>query len=77
MNNKHRKTLIAIFDNPLRSDVNWTDIEKLVVSLGGRLVERAGSRVGLDLNGVWALFHRSHPEKVPDKGALKSVRVFF
>lgn len=76
MNNKHRKTLSAIFDTPVRSDVNWMEIEKLVVSLGGRVVERAGSRVGLDLNGVWGLFHRPHPEKVTDKGALKSVREF-
>lgn len=76
MNNKHRKTLSAIFEDPVRSDVNWSEIEKLVIALGGRVVERAGSRVGVDLNGIWALFHRPHPEKVTDKGALKSVREF-
>lgn len=72
----HRKTLIAIFDNPVRSDVAWKDIESLIFALGGDLSEGRGSRIRIALNGVRAVFHRPHPQKETDKGALKSVRRF-
>jgi hypothetical protein len=40
------------------------------------VTEGSGSRVRVKLNGVFAVFHRPHPERVTDKGALKSVRKF-
>lgn len=73
---KHRKTLRAVFEEPARSGVVWTDIEKLLSALGADLSEGRGSRVRVYLNGVRAVFHRPHPRKVTDKGALKSVRRF-
>lgn len=73
---KHRKTLRAIFEAPTRSDVVWTDIEKLLRALGAEISEGRGSRVRVYLNGVRAVFHRSHPRKETDKGALKSMRRF-
>ena len=76
LSSKHRKTLQAIFANPVRSDVPWTDIEALLGALEGELSEGRGSRVRIALNGVRAVFHRPHPAKETDKGALKSVRRF-
>ena len=76
MNSKSRKTLLAIFQNPIRSNVIWTDIEVLFSALGGEVSEGRGSRVRVSLKGVDAVFHRPHPEKETDKGALKSVRRF-
>ena len=38
--------------------------------------EGAGSRVRVALNGMRAVFHRPHPQKETDKGAIKSVRRF-
>ncbi len=76
MNSKNRKTFIAIFQNPIRSNVIWTDIEALFQALGGEVSEGRGSRVRVSLNGIDAVFHRPHPEKETDKGALKSVRRF-
>jgi hypothetical protein len=38
--------------------------------------EGNGSRVRVALNGVRAVFHRPHPHKETDKGAVKSVRRF-
>jgi len=32
--------------------------------------------VGIALNGVRAVFHRPHPEKETDKGALRAMRDF-
>jgi len=76
MNSKHRKTLELVFKNPVQVDILWTDIEGLLVVLGGELSEGSGSRVRVKLNGVRAVFHRPHPEKTTDKGAVNSVRRF-
>ena len=76
MNNRLKNTLLLIFTDPVRSDVVWSDIEKLFVALGGQVTQGNGSRVRVVLNGVFAVFHRPHPQKVTDKGALKSVRRF-
>jgi hypothetical protein len=76
LNNKQRKTLERIFEDPVRSDVPWSDIENLFTALGGELSEGRGSRVRVILNERYADFHRPHPERVTDKGALKSVRRF-
>ena len=72
----HRKTLQAIFEDPARSNIAWTDIEKLMLALGAELSEGRGSRVRVFLSGVRAVFHRPHPRKETDKGAVKSVRRF-
>lgn len=76
MSKKHRKTLGAIFENPVRSNVAWSDIEKMLQALGAELSEGSGSRVRIALGGVRAVFHRPHPQKETDKGALMSMRRF-
>jgi len=73
---KHFRTLGAIFADPTRSDVVWMDMEKLLRALDAELSERRGSRVRIHLNGVRAVFHRPHPQKETDKGALRSMRRF-
>ncbi|RXK82720.1 type II toxin-antitoxin system HicA family toxin [Chlorobaculum sp. 24CR] len=76
MNNRHQKILDQIFQNPVRSDIEWADIERLLLALGAELTEGSGSRVRIVLNGVRAVFHRPHPRKETDKGALQSIRRF-
>jgi hypothetical protein len=76
MNAKNRKTLGLIFQNPLKSDIPWKDIESLFAAFGGDMSEGRGSRVRVALNGVRAVFHRPHPRNETDKGALLSVRRF-
>ncbi len=76
MNKRHRKTLDAIFDMPVRSDIEWKEIESLFKALGAEISEGRGSRVRIALKGVRAVFHRPHPKKETDKGAVKSVRRF-
>jgi ABC-type sugar transport system ATPase subunit len=73
---KHRNTLEAIFENPVKSNVAWSDIEKMLEALGAELSEGSGSRVRIALRGVRAVFHRPHPQKETDKGALMSMRRF-
>jgi hypothetical protein len=76
LSSKHRKTLLAVFDDPVRSDVQWADVERLFIALGAEVSEGRGSRVRVVLGGVRAVFHRPHPQRDTDKGALKSVRRF-
>ncbi len=76
LSSKHRKTLQAVFEDPVRSNVAWTDVERLFGTLGAEVSEGRGSRVRVYLVGVRAVFHRPHPQKEIDKGALRSVRRF-
>ena len=76
MNKKHFATLEAIFADPVRANIVWRDIESLFAACGGEISEGEGSRIRIALNGVRAVFHRPHPQKETDKGAVKSVRRF-
>jgi len=48
----------------------------LLVALKAEISEGSGSRVRLVLNDVKAVFHRPHPKKETDKGAVVSMRRF-
>lgn len=76
MQSKHQKTLQEVFENPVRSNILWADIENMLLALGAIVSEGRGSRVRIALNDVRAVFHRPHPRKETDKGAVKSVRRF-
>jgi hypothetical protein len=73
---KHRKTLEAIFEKPERANIAWRDVEALFIALGAEVSEGSGSRVRVALKDVRAVFHRPHPRKETNKGAVKSVRRF-
>lgn len=74
MNAKHKKVLRSIFETPINASIVWKDIEALLIALGAELSEGRGSRVRISLNGVRAVFHRPHPKKETDKGAVVSMR---
>ena len=76
MNSKQKKTLQAVFTSPTRSSIAWKDVESLIIALGGIKEEGSGSRVRFILNGVFAVFHRPHPSKEADRGAVASVKRF-
>jgi hypothetical protein len=76
MNRSHRTTLQAIFDDPVRSNIAWRDIESMLEAAGAEMTEGRGSRVRIALNGIRAVFHRPHPQKETDKGAVRSMRQF-
>ena len=76
MGKKHRRTLASIFEDPVRANIAWRDIEAMLDAAGAEITEGVGSRVRIALNGVRAVFHRPHPEKETDKGAVRSMRRF-
>jgi hypothetical protein len=69
---KHEKTLEAMRQQPKPSNLRWTDIESLLVHLGGVVSERKGSAISISLRGVRGYFHRPHPGDKADKGAIES-----
>ena len=71
---KHKRTLDNIFSSPVCANVKWDDIEKMLIALGSEITEGRGSRVRIYLNKIRAVFHRPHPQKEMDKGALNSLR---
>ena len=76
MRTKHQKTLNDLFAVPSKAGILWKDIEALLVALGAEITEGNGSRVRIVLNGVRAVFHRPHPKKETDKGAVTAMRRF-
>lgn len=73
---RHRRTLIAIFAEPVRANIPWRRIEAMLGALGADLSEGRGSRVRVQLAGVRAVFHRPHPQKEASRGSVRSVRRF-
>ena len=76
LRSKHRKTLQAIFEKPVRANISWADIESLLVACGAEISEGQGSRVRIALYGVRAVFRRLHPRKGTDRGAVFAMRRF-
>lgn len=76
MKRKHDRILSAIFSDPIQAGILWRDIEVMLKALGAEVSERRGSRVCISLNGIDAVFHRPHPRKETDKGAISSMRRF-
>ena len=70
------KTLAAVSAEPTLANILWTDIESMLVHLGATVSEGSGSRVRFSLNGVFAVFHRPHPQKEAGRGVVRSVRTF-
>ena len=59
----HRKTLAAIFAEPVNGALEWRRIEALLVATECRLIEGSGSSVTFESNRLRAHFHRPHPGK--------------
>lgn len=76
MNKKHRKTFDAIFAEPIRLNIAWSDVVTLIKALGGEVMQGDGSRVRFDLNGVSLNMHSPHPRKELKRYQVRAVRDF-
>ncbi|MCI5130965.1 MAG: type II toxin-antitoxin system HicA family toxin, partial [Candidatus Electrothrix sp. EH2] len=76
MQAKHRKTLAAIFTDPVNGNMEWSKIEALFVALGCQMIEGAGSSVTFEKNGIRAYFHRPHPAKAVLRYRMKDACAF-
>ena len=77
MNQKHQKTLRAIFTVPTSAAVKFSDIEKLLAALGASVIEGSNSRVALIMpnNFKWEAY-RPFLGKEAKKYQVESVRKF-
>jgi hypothetical protein len=71
---KHQRVIQAVFER--QTSIAWSDIEKMLIHLGAEVSEGRGSRVRVALNGIRAVFHRPHPQKETDRGAVAAMRRF-
>ena len=59
-----------------KGGIPWIDIINMLKHFGAEITDGRGSRVRIALNGVRAVFHRPHPQKETDRGAVASMRRF-
>ena len=76
MKTKHQKVLRAVFTKPTKANVKFSDIESLLITLGGEIKEGAGSRMSVTISGKTVFFHRPHPGKEAKKYQVENVREF-
>lgn len=76
MNVTHRKTLIAIFTDPVSRSLEWRRIETLLVAVGCQLIEGNGSRVRFEKDGAIGTFHRPYPAKEAKPYQVRDARQF-
>jgi hypothetical protein len=76
MNATHKKTLEAIFKNPVSKTLEWRRIEALLLAIDCKLIEGNGSRVRFEKADVIATFHRPHPSKEAKPYQVKDARLF-
>ena len=76
MRTKHRKTLEAIFADPVIGTIVWRDVESLLEALGAAISEGSGSRVRFTINDVTLFIHRPHPQPEAKKYVIRNVRDF-
>ncbi len=76
MNGKHRKTLEAVWAEPVQGNLVWTRIEALLVALGCRVIEGPGSAVTFEWQGRKASFHQPHPGREALRYRVKAAREF-
>lgn len=76
MNTTHRRTLHAVFADPVDGGIPWARIEALLLAIGCRRIEGSGSSVTFEKDGMRAYFHRPHPRKDALRYRVKDARAF-
>jgi hypothetical protein len=74
MSSYHRRTLEAVFRDPVSGTIAWADVESMLIHLGAQVREGSGSRVSVLLNGHRAVFHRPHPQKEAERAMIRRAR---
>ena len=76
MNSTHRKTLAAVFADPLNGALEWRRIGALLRAVGCTVVEGSGSSVLFEKGGLKVRFHRPHPGKEALRYRVRDAREF-
>ena len=76
MKGRNRKTLEAVFRDPVSTTVEWAAVEGLLIATGARVIEGRGSRVRFEKGGEVETFHRPHPAKEAKRYQIRAARAF-
>lgn len=76
MNSGHRKTLHAVFSEPVPRNIEWRRIEALFLAVGCEMFEGSGSRVAFKRGELRVDFHRPHPAKEAKPYQVRAAREF-
>jgi len=76
MNSKHKKTLAAVFADPVSGTIAWAAVEALLVAVGCTVIEGNGSRVRFEKQGAIETFHRPHPAKEAKRYQIRAARAY-
>ncbi len=76
MNSAQRKTLEAVFADPVNPNIDWRRIEALLVASGCTVVEGTGSSVIFEHDNFKVRFHRPHPGKAALRYRVRDARAF-
>ena len=74
MKARHIKVLDDIFATPTLRGIIFSEIEHLIVALGGDVREGSGSRVAFELCGSRCYLHRPHPGKEAKRYQVEELR---
>lgn len=67
---KHLKTLEAIQRHPVPANIKYQDFEAMIIAMGYERHLDGGSQVTFTKGARQYMYHRPHPRKDVDKGAL-------
>ncbi|MFL5386559.1 MAG: type II toxin-antitoxin system HicA family toxin [Longimicrobiaceae bacterium] len=73
---QHQRTLAAIFEDPVRTNILWRDIVAMLVHAGAEVRNGAGSRVRVTLLGKRVTLHRPHRRKEASSYTVRDLRAF-
>ena len=76
MNRAHKRTLAAVFTDPVSGNIEWRKVEALFKAAGCEVIEGSGSRVTIVHKGRKATFHRPHPGKDALRYQIRAARDF-
>ena len=76
MNSKQRRTLAAVFADPVSGSIEWAALESLLVAAGCTIREGSGSSVSFRFGDALEHFHRPHPQKEAKRYQVRAARAF-
>jgi hypothetical protein len=76
MSNKHRNVLQAIFHDPVSSNIQWREVESLLLHLGATIEPSHGARFRVVLNRREFFVHHPHHSNEFSKQEVKHLREY-
>lgn len=75
MNHHHKKVLESLFAHPISTNVNFKDVEHVLVELGAQITEKADNKIIVTIGERATLIHRPHNHSLT-KDDVAQVRGF-